>query len=102
MSGVAPVVTGLGSVVVGTSGAISVFKAVYIDKLELNCACVGGNSKAPLGVISFLENAIMVGMGAFLLFSAATSDTARLTEREVALEPQRLELQLRDGNIVSK
>ena len=102
LSGVAPVVTGLGSIVVGTSGAISVFKAIYIDKLELNCACVGGNSKAPLGVISFLENAIMVGMGAFLLFSAATSDTAKLTEREVALEPQRIELQLRNRNLTSE
>lgn len=97
LSGVAPVATGLGSVIVGTSGAVSVFKAVYIDKLELNCACVGGNSKAPLGVISFLENAIMIGMGAFLLFAAATSDTAKLTERDVALEHQRIELRLRDG-----
>lgn len=102
LSGVAPVVTGLGSVIIGTSGAISVFKAVYIDKLELNCACVGGGSKAPLGVISFLENAIMIGMGAFLLFSAATSDTAKLTEREVALEPQRIELKLRDRQLASE
>ena len=94
LSGLAPVATGLGSLVLGTSGAISVFKAVYIDKLELNCACVGGNSKAPLGVISFLENAIMIGMGAFLLFSAATSDTAKLNEKEVVLEPQKIELRL--------
>ena len=94
LSGLAPVATGLGSLILGTSGAISVFKAVYIDKLELNCACVGGNSKAPLGVISFLENAIMIGMGAFLLFSAATSDTAKLNEKEVVLEPQKIELRL--------
>jgi len=90
LSGVAPIVTGVGSLVLGTSGAVSVFKAVYIDKLELNCACVGGNSSAPLGVVSFLENAIMIVMGATLLFSAATSDTAKLeTERETALEPER-------------
>ncbi len=92
LSGVAPVATGIGSLLLGTNGAISVFKAVYIDKLELNCACVGGNSKAPLGAISFLENAIMVGMGVFLLFSAATGDTAQLREKEIALEPQRVEL----------
>jgi glutaredoxin len=92
LSGVAPVITGLGSLILGTSGAISVFKAVYIDKLELNCACVGGNSKAPLGAISFLENAIMVGMGAFLLFSATVGETAQLKEKEIALEPQRIEL----------
>ena len=94
LSGVAPVATGLGSLVLGTNGAISVFKAVYIDKKDLNCACVGGNSRAPLGAISFLENAIMVGMGAFLLFSTVTSDTAKLNEREIALEPQKVELRL--------
>lgn len=94
LSGTAPIATGLGSLIVGTSGAISVFKAVYIDKLELNCACVGGDSRAPLGAISFLENAIMVGMGAFLLFSAAASDTAKLSEKELAIEPQTVELRL--------
>lgn len=92
LSGIAPVATGIGSLVLGTSGAVSVFKAVYIDKLELNCACVGGNSKAPLGVISFLENAIMIGMGAVLLFSA-TTETARLEEtKKAVIEPERLEL----------
>ena len=30
---------------IGTVGAVSVFKAVYIDKRELKCACVGGDSK---------------------------------------------------------
>lgn len=91
LSGVAPVVTGLGSLALGTSGAVSVFKAIYIDKLELNCACVGGNSKAPLGVVSFLENAIMVAMGLALLFSAATPDTAKLEEKgEVSLKLERV------------
>lgn len=71
ISGVAPLVTGIASLLVGLSGATSVFKAVYIDKLALNCACVGGNSKAPLGVVSFAENAIMSVMGAVLIFSSA-------------------------------
>jgi glutaredoxin len=70
LSGISPLVTGIGSFVVGVSGAISVFKAVYIDKLALNCACVGGNSKAPLGVVSFAESAIMAVMGGMLTFSA--------------------------------
>jgi glutaredoxin len=52
---------------VGLLGSASVFKAVYIDKLALNCACVGGNSKAPLGVVSFIENLMMVAMGLMLL-----------------------------------
>jgi len=67
LSGVAPLVTGIGSLAVGVSGGISVIKAVYIDKKDLNCACVGGNFKAPLGAISFTENAMMVVMGAFLI-----------------------------------
>jgi hypothetical protein len=39
-----------------------VIKAVYIDKRELKCACVGGASNAPLGVISLTENLMMVAM----------------------------------------
>ena len=34
---------------IGTIGAASVFKAVYIDRRELKCACVGGSSNVPLG-----------------------------------------------------
>jgi len=33
---------------IGTVGAVSVFKAVYIDKRELKCACVGGGSNVPV------------------------------------------------------
>lgn len=51
---------------VGTVGAVSVFKAVYIDKRELKCACVGGNSKVPLGFVSLTENLVMMGMGLWM------------------------------------
>jgi glutaredoxin len=51
---------------IGTVGAVSVFKAVYIDKRELKCACVGGDSKVPLGFVSLTENLIMVGMGLWM------------------------------------
>ncbi|MGL5943697.1 MAG: glutaredoxin family protein [Waterburya sp.] len=74
LSGIAPLATGITSLFIGISGAISVFKAVYIDKLALNCACVGSNSKAPLGIVSFTENAIMAVMGAVLIFSATTPE----------------------------
>ena len=47
-------------------GAVSVFKAVYIDKRELKCACVGGNSNVPLGFISLTENLMMVGMALWM------------------------------------
>jgi len=52
---------------IGTVGAVSVFKAVYIDKRELKCACVGGNSNVPLGFVSLTENLMMVGMGLWML-----------------------------------
>ena len=52
---------------IGTIGAVSVFKAVYIDKRDLKCACVGGDSKVPLGFISLTENLMMMGMGAYML-----------------------------------
>ncbi len=52
---------------VGTIGAISVFKAVYIDKRELKCACTGGNDNVPLGFISLSENLAMAGMGTWML-----------------------------------
>ncbi|ELS04073.1 glutaredoxin-like protein [Xenococcus sp. PCC 7305] len=74
LSGVAPLATGITSLFVGFSGGISVIKAVYIDKIALNCACVGGNSKAPLGIVSFTENAIMAVMGLALIFSTTTGD----------------------------
>ncbi|MGY6565104.1 MauE/DoxX family redox-associated membrane protein [Halomonas sp. KM-1] len=51
---------------IGTVGAVSVFKAVYIDKRELKCACVGGDSKVPLGFVSLTENLIMIGMGLWM------------------------------------
>ena len=48
---------------IGTVGAVSVFKAVYIDKRELKCACVGGSSNVPLGFVSLTENLMMIFMG---------------------------------------
>jgi len=47
---------------IGIIGTISVFKAVYIDKRELKCACVGGDSSVPLGFISLIENLMMIIM----------------------------------------
>lgn len=52
---------------IGTVGAVSVFKAVYIDKRELKCACVGGGSNVPLGAISLTENVMMVAMAIWML-----------------------------------
>jgi len=52
----------------GVIGAFSVFKAVYIDKRSLKCACVGGSSNVPLGFISLTENLAMVAMAIWMLF----------------------------------
>ncbi len=52
---------------IGTVGAVSVFKAVYIDRRELKCACVGGDSKVPLGFVSLTENVMMVAMAVWMI-----------------------------------
>ncbi|WP_417525216.1 MauE/DoxX family redox-associated membrane protein [Marinovum sp.] len=54
------------ALVIGTIGAVSVFKAVYIDKRELKCACVGGSSNVPLGFVSLTENLMMIFMGLWM------------------------------------
>lgn len=55
------------SLMIGLVGAISVIQAVYIDRRELKCACVGGNSNVPLGFVSLTENLMMVFMGIWML-----------------------------------
>lgn len=56
---------------IGTVGAVSVFKAVYIDKRELKCACVGGSSNVPLGFVSLTENLMMIGMAIWMTLKAS-------------------------------
>jgi len=51
---------------IGGIGAVSVFKAVYIDKRDVKCACVGGSSKVPLGFVSLTENIMMVAMALWM------------------------------------
>lgn len=51
---------------IGTIGAASVFKAVYIDRRELKCACVGGSSNVPLGFVSLTENLMMIAMAVWM------------------------------------
>jgi glutaredoxin len=52
---------------IASIGAVSVFKAVYIDKRDIKCACVGGSSKVPLGFVSLTENLMMIGMALWML-----------------------------------
>ncbi|MCP2669481.1 DoxX family membrane protein [Maricaulaceae bacterium EIL42A08] len=60
-------ITAPAALFVATIGAVSVFKAVYIDKRELKCACVGGDSKVPLGFVSLTENLMMMAMAVWML-----------------------------------
>ncbi|WP_435894764.1 MauE/DoxX family redox-associated membrane protein [Oceaniferula spumae] len=55
------------ALIVSTIGAISVFKAVYIEKRDLKCACVGGGSSVPLGFISLTENLLMMVMSIWMI-----------------------------------
>jgi glutaredoxin len=52
---------------IGGIGAVSVIKALYIDRRALRCACVGGGSRVPLGPVSLAENLMMVGMALWML-----------------------------------
>lgn len=52
---------------IGGIGAVSVYYAVYIQKRDIKCACVGGSSRVPLGFVSLTENAMMVAMAIWML-----------------------------------
>jgi glutaredoxin len=56
---------------IGTVGAVSVFRAVYVEKRELKCACVGGASTVPLGFLSLTENLMMVGMAVWMVVAGS-------------------------------
>ncbi len=52
---------------IGTVGAVSVFYAVYVQKRDIKCACVGGSSNVPLGFVSLTENLMMIAMAVWML-----------------------------------
>ncbi len=56
---------------IGTVGAVSVFYAVWVQKREIKCACLGGGSNVPLGFVSLTENLAMVGMGLWMMLRPA-------------------------------
>lgn len=67
LSGASPWLFAPVGIFIGSIGAFSVVKAVYIEKRDLKCACVGGNSAVPLGLISLIENVFMFGVGLAML-----------------------------------
>lgn len=52
---------------IGSIGAVSVIYAVYVQRREIKCACVGGSSRVPLGFVSLTENLAMVAMAGWML-----------------------------------
>lgn len=54
---------------IGAVGAVSVIKAVYVDKRQLKCACVGGSSNVPLGFVSLTENLMMIAMAVWMIMT---------------------------------
>lgn len=67
VGGIAGMIAAPFALFVGTVGAWSVFNAVYIDKRDIKCACVGGGSNVPLGFISLSENLGMMTMSIWML-----------------------------------
>jgi hypothetical protein len=59
------------SLFIGAIGAISIVKAVYVERRELKCACAGGSSPVPLGFVSLTESLMMVAMGIWMPLKAA-------------------------------
>jgi hypothetical protein len=70
LAGLLPWLSGPVALAIGAIGAWSVFRAVFIRKRQLKCACVGGNSNVPLGFVSLTENLVMMAMGLFTLAHA--------------------------------
>jgi hypothetical protein len=58
---------GVLAIAIGLEGALSVVRAVWIEKRDLDCACIGGNNRTPLGALSLLENGAMAAMGVAML-----------------------------------
>lgn len=55
------------AIAIGLEGGLSVVRAVWIEKRDLDCACIGGNNRTPLGALSLLENVAMAAMGVAML-----------------------------------
>ena len=57
------------ALLIGGIGSVSVFYAVYVQKRQIKCACVVGNTRVPLGFVSLTENLMMVAMALWMLFA---------------------------------
>lgn len=67
IAGLATWVAAPAALIVSTIGAVSIIKAVYVEKRDLNCACVGGGSNVPLGFVSLTENLMMMVIAIWMI-----------------------------------
>ena len=58
------------ALLVATIGAVSIIKAVYFEKKDLECACTGGGDGVPLGFVSLTENLMMIAMAVWMMVKA--------------------------------
>lgn len=63
---------------IGGVGAVSVFKAVYVDRRDIKCACIGGACNVPLGFVSLTENLMMIAMALWMAAGELTIGTATI------------------------
>ena len=57
------------------------FKAVYINRRELKCACVGGDRNVPLGFMSLTENLMVVAMALWMVAGPGRAVRPTSTQR---------------------
>jgi len=69
IAGLLPWLSGPVALFIGLTTGWAVVRAVWIEKRELKCACVGGGSNVPLGFVSFTESALMAVMGGVTIAS---------------------------------
>jgi len=70
IAGLATWIAAPATLLVSVVGAVSVIKAVYVEKRDLHCACVGGGSSVPLGFISLTENLMMIAIAIWMMVKA--------------------------------
>lgn len=68
LAGFNPIVTNAVTFVVMTVSIIGVLQSVFI-KRKIKCACLGDVFNLPMSTITIIEDALMIGMSAFMLLN---------------------------------
>ena len=68
LTGFNPILTNIITLLVMTTSIIGVLKAVF-NKQKIKCACLGDVFNLPMSTITIIEDALMIGMSAAMLFT---------------------------------